>query len=258
MTGPPLSDRRRELLARMRAAAPQPVRRAVSVPIKADGDRPPLFLVPPVSGSPYPYLPLRSLMSPQQPVESFEARGLSTDDEPLTDLPAIAADHLGTLRRRCPAGPYLIGGWSFGATVAFEMAHQLTAAGAVVDRLILIDGAVPGPFPEPTEDEIAAAFAADLAGYRLAPQDVADRAGGRRYAVFRANMRAHRSYRPRPWTGRVTVVRGTGSAEPWRGWLDLTPQAVVIEVPGDHYSMWQPHDVPALAAALDTVAASRD
>ncbi|CAN8007232.1 unnamed protein product, partial [Ixodes pacificus] len=40
-----------------------------------------------------------------------------------------------------PQGPYHIVGYSFGATVAFEMAVQLQGAGAPVGSLVLLDGA---------------------------------------------------------------------------------------------------------------------
>ncbi|CAN8029826.1 unnamed protein product, partial [Ixodes persulcatus] len=40
-----------------------------------------------------------------------------------------------------PQGPYHIVGYSFGATVAFEMAVQLQGAGAPVGSLVFLDGA---------------------------------------------------------------------------------------------------------------------
>ncbi|EEC11996.1 animal-type fatty acid synthase, putative [Ixodes scapularis] len=40
-----------------------------------------------------------------------------------------------------PQGPYHMMGYSFGATVAFEMAVQLQGAGALVGSLVLLDGA---------------------------------------------------------------------------------------------------------------------
>ncbi|CAN8029812.1 unnamed protein product, partial [Ixodes persulcatus] len=46
-----------------------------------------------------------------------------------------------------PQGPYHIVGYSFGATVAFELAVQLQGAGAPVGSLVLLDGApqrIPG------------------------------------------------------------------------------------------------------------------
>ena len=40
----------------------------------------------------------------------------------------------------CPNGPYRLAGYSFGACVALEMAHQLGSASRHVDAVILLDG----------------------------------------------------------------------------------------------------------------------
>src|SRR5205823_2243155 len=44
-----------------------------------------------------------------------------------------------------PVGPYLLGGWSFGGVVAFEMAQQLHAQGQTVALLALLDSWAPTP-----------------------------------------------------------------------------------------------------------------
>ena len=44
------------------------------------------------------------------------------------------------LRTAQPHGPYTVGGWSYGAVVAHEVARQLTAAGETVDVLLALDG----------------------------------------------------------------------------------------------------------------------
>ncbi len=42
----------------------------------------------------------------------------------------MASRYVEALRLERPRGPYLLGGWSMGGIVAFEMARQLAAAGA--------------------------------------------------------------------------------------------------------------------------------
>jgi amino acid adenylation domain-containing protein len=54
------------------------------------------------------------------------------------DVEETAAAHVATVRSVQPTGPYLLAGFCFGAVVAFEMAHQLTAAGERVDGLALL------------------------------------------------------------------------------------------------------------------------
>ncbi|WP_338494654.1 thioesterase domain-containing protein [Streptomyces sp. SJL17-4] len=50
----------------------------------------------------------------------------------------MAAADVEAIRRRQPAGPYTLWGYSFGARVAFESAHLLEAAGEQVENLFLI------------------------------------------------------------------------------------------------------------------------
>lgn len=285
-----LSAGRRELIARLRggpAGSAAAARRQAGDPdprvsIKPGGDRPPLFLAPAVSGSAYAYAGLARLLHPDQPADSFEAPGLDGQRPPLASIEQIAGWYAAAVRRRPPPGPYRLAGWSFGGTVAFEMAHQLAGAGIPVGMLVVIDGAVPGPFPEPSEPEVLHAFLTDLAGGRVPAPELAPPAGAgtsgpagvrwlagtirryallpdsvgedfirTRFAVFRANMRAHHAYRPRGLDVPAVIIRGEESAEPWHGWRRWLPESSPVRtVPGDHYSMWSSRNLPFLAAAL--------
>src|SRR5215467_16292057 len=51
----------------------------------------------------------------------------------------MAAKYVKAIRSIQPEGPYLLGGWSFGGHVAFEMAQQLRAQGQPVGLLVVID-----------------------------------------------------------------------------------------------------------------------
>ncbi|WP_408590308.1 thioesterase domain-containing protein [Novosphingobium sp.] len=65
-------------------------------------------------------------------------------DDPLGGtLEELAARAVRLLRRAQPRGPYHVGGYSFGAFVAYEMVRQLTAAGETVAPLVIIDGPCP-------------------------------------------------------------------------------------------------------------------
>ena len=56
----------------------------------------------------------------------------------------MAARYVAAMLRHQPIGPYNLGGASFGATVAYEMAVQLLAQGHKVGRLVIIDQRRPG------------------------------------------------------------------------------------------------------------------
>ena len=55
----------------------------------------------------------------------------------------MAAAYVASVRRRQPAGPFLLGGMCAGGLIAFEMARQLERAGETVEHVILMDTATP-------------------------------------------------------------------------------------------------------------------
>ena len=55
----------------------------------------------------------------------------------------MAASYVKTMRAEQPEGPYLLGGMCAGGLIAFEMARQLQADGAVVERVLMMDSATP-------------------------------------------------------------------------------------------------------------------
>ncbi|MFJ9338744.1 amino acid adenylation domain-containing protein [Streptomyces sp. NPDC101733] len=119
----------------------------------ADGDpsRPPLVLVHPRGGDVVCYRDLvRDLAARTggaRRVLGLESVGYNTDETPLERVPEMAERYLAALREEQPHGPYLLAGWSFGGTVAYEMAARLEAVGEEVAFLGLIDAAAPGTTP---------------------------------------------------------------------------------------------------------------
>ncbi len=57
----------------------------------------------------------------------------------FTEVETIAEHYLAQVRAIRPHGPYLLGGYSFGAVVAFEMAQQLQRAHEDVSLLFMLD-----------------------------------------------------------------------------------------------------------------------
>ncbi|MFF8594416.1 amino acid adenylation domain-containing protein [Streptomyces sp. NPDC015220] len=98
------------------------------VPIRTQGDKPPLFLVHPLGGHVLCYVRLARHLPEDQPVYALQAAGTVPGTEPLNSVPELADSYLEAMRRVCPEGPYVIGGWSFGGFIAFEMARRLRRA----------------------------------------------------------------------------------------------------------------------------------
>jgi thioesterase domain-containing protein len=131
---------------------------AALVPLRPEGQDPPLFLLPGAIGSVLYLQPLAEALGEGRPVLALPTPGL--DGRPtLESMTELAAHHLRTLRRRQPRGPYFLAGHSSGGRVAFAMAQQLERQGETVARLVILDTNAPDPGqdqPERTEREVLA------------------------------------------------------------------------------------------------------
>jgi len=72
-------------------------------------------------------------------------RGIDDGAELQSSLDEMAADYVTAVRFVQPDGPYAVGGFCLGATVALEMARRLEATGETVSILILVDPRLPRP-----------------------------------------------------------------------------------------------------------------
>ncbi|MBN3725604.1 thioesterase domain-containing protein [Burkholderia sp. Ac-20379] len=115
------------------------------VPVRGAGELPPLFLVHSIAAELSWLSPLANQLPKAQPVYGFSAPGLNSEAPFFHSLPEMAAAYLHDLRQVQPRGPYRLGGYSFGGTVAFEMARQLDEAGECVELLVLVDAFAPAP-----------------------------------------------------------------------------------------------------------------
>lgn len=103
------------------------------------GNKRPFFCVHPASGSPLCYLNLVMNLGAERPFYGFQSPGLLDGREPLTSVEDMAALYVEAMRAVQPKGPYLIGGWSSGGPVAFEMARIIEAQNEEVAVLALLD-----------------------------------------------------------------------------------------------------------------------
>jgi aspartate racemase len=78
-------------------------------------------------------------MSPDQPIYGFQAEGVDRKEPLHTRVEEIAARYVEKMVTFEPRGPYYLGGLHFGGIVAFEMAHQLHAAGHEVALVAMFE-----------------------------------------------------------------------------------------------------------------------
>ncbi len=219
---------------------------------------PPIFFVHPIGGGIVCYVYLARHLGPDQTVYAFQA--LEKED-PHTEVETMAAAYIEAMREVQPKGPYLLGGWSFGTYVAFEMACQLTRAGEKVDLLAICDNGKPGlndqaPEDDPTSGKDPVALARILENFanlkeplpidedylrqlgpdeqllyimeqakkaRIMPQELTLPQVKRSLHNFKSRVEAARSYAPSVYPGKVTLFKADES-QPWdRDYLASDP-----------------------------------
>ncbi|MDR5726224.1 MAG: alpha/beta fold hydrolase, partial [Terriglobia bacterium] len=254
------------------------------VAIQASGSKRPLFLVHPAGGHVFPYIHLAKFLGPDQPCYGLQAKGLQDGQDPHTRIEDMAAYYLQALQAVQPAGPYLLGGWSMGGVVAFEMAQQLHAQGQRVALLALLDGRTPTldeTFPEEdaeaillleryfgisfgsmeslaklSKDEQLAFILGHAKSAGLVPAEL-DVSQARRFVeLLRSDLRATQNYELHLYPGRVTLFKAsetlTGtSPDSTFGWSEWASGGVEVHVvPGNHANLiYEPH-VEVLAEKL--------
>ncbi|HEX9936502.1 MAG TPA: amino acid adenylation domain-containing protein [Longimicrobium sp.] len=275
------------VMAGERAAVQPPL-----IPLQPHGSLPPLFLAPPGGGHVVCYHALAGLMGSDQPVYGLQVRGIDDGHEPLESAEEIAGFFIHAVREVQPEGPYLLGGWSFGGLVAWEMGRQLRAAGAEVGMVALLDSGVPRPKQDTAElldhARVLQRIVADLVGWGTASLVRVDRIGRlphRQQAieavrqvnsprtlpmsrvdeiltltrVRRANLGALVRYDPPRYQGHLTYVRTSGSehALPRDGAVEFWASralggATVHRVGGSHGTILQHPFVADVAEKLTT------
>ncbi len=136
------------------------------VALRPEGSGTPVFLVHAVGGAVGPYRELARRLGPKRPLYALQASGLDGREPPLETVEALARRYVEAVRAVRPDGPYVLGGWSMGGVVAFEMARELERQGQRVELLVLLDSFAPldeAPLREPDGALLLAGMAMDLA-----------------------------------------------------------------------------------------------
>jgi thioesterase domain-containing protein len=274
-----------EYLAILLRQQAKPAHPSSLVAIQPDGNKPPLFLIHPAGGQVFPYVHLAHYLGLDQPCYGLQAKGLEEGQDPYVRIEDMATHYIEALRAVQPEGPYRLGGWSMGGTVAFEMAQQLHAQGHEVPLLALLDSRIPAPDENFAEQDFEATLLADVVRYFGLPLDLGDisqlprdevlarvleqakKAGlvpwevevsqAQRFVeLCKADFRATRNYVLHRYPGRITLFRASeeparASSDPTFGWDEWAAGGVEVHaVPGNHANMvYRPH-VEVLAEKL--------
>jgi thioesterase domain-containing protein len=201
----------------------------------------------------------------------------------------MAADYIHAIRAAQACGPYMLGGWSMGGLVAFEMACQLQRQGQQVALVALFDSIAPDAARFIRESEQArqvAHFAyhlglslnelANVSEQFLSFDEeaqlrhlfkLAQRAGifpkgfhltqlRHLFKVYRSNNEAALAYRPRACSAPLVLFRAAETldeelTDKTYGWSRLAEGSLEVEVAkGNHFTMLDEPHVSLLAEKL--------
>ncbi|MFJ2770399.1 amino acid adenylation domain-containing protein [Streptomyces sp. NPDC087300] len=116
---------------------------AVLLPLREEGERPPLFCVHPAMGLSWSYGNLLRHLPSDQPVYGLQARGLGAPEPMPGSVEDMVVDYLEQIRSVQPTGPYHLLGSSLGGLIAQAIAARLEEQGEEVGLLAVLD-AYPG------------------------------------------------------------------------------------------------------------------
>ena len=109
------------------------------VAINRHGDRPPLFLMHAAEGNILLYRSLAAHLGADQPVFGLQSAGLDGHSPIDARFEHVARHYIDEIRQIQPHGPFMLGGYCLGGTLALEMAQQLLESGETVGLVALIE-----------------------------------------------------------------------------------------------------------------------
>ncbi|HEX8148767.1 MAG TPA: amino acid adenylation domain-containing protein [Pyrinomonadaceae bacterium] len=109
------------------------------VELQPHGDKRPFFCVHPIGGQVVNYYLLSRYVGIDRPFYGLQAPLLHEVGDELIPVEEFARQYIEAVRGVQPEGPYMLGGYSFGGVVAFEMAVQLRRQGQEVSLLAMLD-----------------------------------------------------------------------------------------------------------------------
>ncbi len=113
------------------------------IPLQPLGDISPFFCVHPIEGTVFCYHELARQLGTKRPFYGLQAFGLDPMTSPLDSLEEMGRVYIEHIRAIQPHGPYLLGGFSFGGIVAYEISQQLQHSGERTELLVLLDTLAP-------------------------------------------------------------------------------------------------------------------
>jgi amino acid adenylation domain-containing protein len=259
------------------------------IPIQPHGSKMRFFCVHGAGGNVLLYRDLARHLGTEYPFYGLQSQGLDGKASPLETVEAMADKYLREIRGLQPEGPYYLGGYCLGGTIAYEIAQRLRADRQEVVLVALLDtynfARMEPPrlfgylwqkmefhfgnlirlplrnWPGYFSNKLRVARDGELASLWKALRSVL-RTNGAAHgfrsieaSVQEVNDRAAEAYQPKPYAGRVALFKPQVNyyfyPDPQMGWGDLVTGGLpIVELPVNPHAMLVEPYVQILATRL--------
>jgi thioesterase domain-containing protein len=218
-----------------------------------------------------------------QPFYGLQAQGLDGESPFLTTIEKMAELYVREIRKVQPHGPYAIGGYCMGGTVAYEIAQRLRAAGEEIGLVALLDtynfnralssskgsiirqklkfhlGNLAGlgarEAMKYVGEKLRVARDGELANLFANREGIADdKSSGVEKSITAVNESASTMYQPAPLAAKVAVFKPSANydcyPDPLMGWGDLARNLEIIDLQVNPHAMLVEPYVKTLASEL--------
>ncbi|MFO7755229.1 MAG: thioesterase domain-containing protein [Bacteroidales bacterium] len=216
------------------------------MPVNTEGTRVPLILLHAGEAN----YSLSKHLGKDQPFYGFFYIGSEGENIRYRSIESFAAEYVKQLRRIVPEGPYILGGFSMGGILAYEMSMQLKKMGEKVPGLILVDCEIPRyrkDLRTGVKKKLRNIY--DYFYYRgkhllynlLRPVNVKVPAKFRKQYILWIYSRLMKKYTPvRHYDADLLLFRTEANNSPnkYLGWDRLAENIELVEIKGDHGLMY--------------------
>ncbi|EMJ6443689.1 MULTISPECIES: non-ribosomal peptide synthetase [Bacillus] len=248
------------------------------VPFRTGTGKPNFFCVHPITGSVFDYIELARCISKGLNFYGLQSVYLEEEKQCLSSVEEMAHLYIKAIQNVQPKGPYLLGGWSMGGIIAYEMARILEERGQQVSLLAIFDKGTRHVNSEVetllvnlfdnelpiNPKEFAQMTPVNQLDFLMNHPDIQNRFGNindssmirKRISILQNNAKATHEYVPGPYSGHIKLFVSSDTAKHWQdditlGWKNIVSNKLEhYIVPGDHFTMVKSPQVNILANQL--------
>jgi amino acid adenylation domain-containing protein len=231
---------------------------------QAKDDKLPLFFVHSALGGAEVYDELASLLPPDLPFYGIDSYNLNSGEPWCKSVEILAEKYIRYIKTVKPHGPYLLGGWSFGGLIAYEIARQLKEQGEEVKKIYLLDtcifrqGIMEDLFEAANMEELLAVLPENWSNYlNELPKAYLNRV----FACFRNDINMISQYALRTYEGPVLLIKSTRLVKLTRflanylhnGWKPWATNLEIKPIQADHFNLMEGNNLEEVARIIADV-----